>query len=132
MNFPHSVVRHVFPLVPLIFRCMAYLPHRFPNDCNDRRFTEFQRLRSASVEGKPCGSPTKNGCANLTPRCRCRAAKENEIAKREQNAPHLRWSYHFVIAMWSEKEAQFAPYENEYSLLSSYSPTDLLRAFAWQ
>src|SRR5262245_24759732 len=67
MNLPNSVVRHVFATVVLLLRCMAYVPHRFPNNCDDRGFTEFQRLRSASVKGKPCGSPTKNGCANLTP-----------------------------------------------------------------
>src|SRR4029077_5664001 len=40
---------------------------RFPNNCNDRRLTEGQLLRRASVKRKPCGSPTKNCCANLTP-----------------------------------------------------------------
>ena len=34
MNFPNSVVRHVFATVVLFFRCMAYVPHRFPNNCN--------------------------------------------------------------------------------------------------
>ena len=67
MNFPHRVVRHVFATIALIFRSMAYVPVRFPNNCNDRRLTEGQLLRSASVKRKPCGSPTKNGCANLTP-----------------------------------------------------------------
>src|ERR1700756_2537528 len=67
MNFPHSVVRHVFATVALIFRCVAYVPERFPNNCNDRRLTEGQLLRSASVKRKLCGSPTKYGCANLTP-----------------------------------------------------------------
>src|SRR5215831_9122808 len=64
MNFPHSVVGHVLATVVLLFRCMAYVPHRFPNNCNDRRFTEFQRLRSGSMKRKPRGSPTENGCAN--------------------------------------------------------------------
>ena len=36
MNFPHSVVRHVFATVALIFRSMAYVPVRFPNNCDDR------------------------------------------------------------------------------------------------
>src|SRR5262249_1191932 len=67
MNLPNSVVRHVLSTVVLLLRCMAYVPHRFPNNCNDRRLTVFQRLRSASVKRKPCGSPTKNGCANFTP-----------------------------------------------------------------
>ena len=67
MNFPHSVVRHVFATVVLLLRCMTYVPHRFPNNCNDRRLTEFQRLRRARVKRKPCGSPTKNSCANLAP-----------------------------------------------------------------
>src|ERR1700756_2211337 len=71
MNLPDSVIRHVFATVALIFRCMAYVPERFPNNCNDRRLTEGQLLRSASVKGKPCGSPTKNGCANLTPLWLC-------------------------------------------------------------
>jgi len=70
MNFPNSVVRHVFATVALIFRCMAYVPESFPNHCDDRRLTEGQLLRRASVKRKPYGSPTKNGCANLTPlRC---------------------------------------------------------------
>src|SRR5215468_8582104 len=78
MNLPNSVVRHVFPLVSLIFRRMAYVPHRFPNNCNDRRLTEFQRLRRASVKRKSCGSPTKNGCANLTPLRLCRYFTDND------------------------------------------------------
>src|SRR4029077_17372765 len=52
MNFVHSVVRHVLSTVPLIFRRMAYVPERFPNNCDDRRLTEGQLLRSASVKGK--------------------------------------------------------------------------------
>src|SRR5262245_51735730 len=67
MNLPHSVVRHVFATVALIFRSMTYVPERFPDHCNDRRFTEGQLLRRASVKRKPRGSPTKNCCANLTP-----------------------------------------------------------------
>src|SRR5262245_57966369 len=67
MNLPHSVVRHVLSTVVLFLRCVAYIPVRFPNNCNDRRLTEFQRLRRASVKRKPCGSPTKNGRANITP-----------------------------------------------------------------
>jgi len=43
----------------------AYVPERFPNNCNDRRLTEGQLLRSASVKRKQCGSPTKHCCANL-------------------------------------------------------------------
>src|SRR5262249_6590237 len=31
MNFPNSVVRHVFATVVLLLRCMAYVPHRFSN-----------------------------------------------------------------------------------------------------
>ena len=72
MNLPHCVVRHVLSTVVLIFRRMAYVPHRFPNNCNDRRFTEGQLLCRASVKRKPCESPTKNGCANLTPVRLCR------------------------------------------------------------
>src|SRR5262249_28774031 len=74
MNFPHSIVRHVFAMVVLLLRCMAYVPHRLPNNCNDRRLTEFQRLCRASVKRKPCGSPTKTvvrishhcGCAGIS------------------------------------------------------------------
>src|SRR5262249_15992070 len=33
---PNSVVRHVLSTVALIFRGMAYVPVRFPNNCNDR------------------------------------------------------------------------------------------------
>src|SRR5215831_14828709 len=77
MNFPNSVVRHVLSTVALIFRCMAYVPERFPNNCNDRRLTEGQLLRSATVKRKPCGSPTKNGCANLTPLRFCRHFTDN-------------------------------------------------------
>jgi hypothetical protein len=78
MNFPDSVVRHVSATVALIFRCMAYVPVRFPNNCNHRRLTEAQLLRSASVKRKPCGSPTKNGCANLTPLRFCRYFTDND------------------------------------------------------
>src|SRR5690348_10984438 len=53
MNLPHSVVRHVLSTVALIFRSMAYIPHRFPDNCNDRRFTEDQFLCRASVKRKP-------------------------------------------------------------------------------
>ena len=67
MNFPNSVVRQVPTTVVLLFRCMADVPVRFPNNSNDRRLTEGQLLCSASVKRKPCGSPTKNCCANLTP-----------------------------------------------------------------
>ena len=78
MYFPNSVVRHVLSTVALIFRCMAYVPVRFPNNCNDRRLTEGQLLRSASVKRKPCGSPTKNCCANLTPMRFCRHFTDND------------------------------------------------------
>src|SRR5246127_938727 len=78
MNLPDSVVRHVFSTVALIFRCMTYVPKRFPNNCNDRRLTEGQLLRSASVKRKPCGSPTKNCCANLTPLRFCRYFTDND------------------------------------------------------
>ena len=78
MNFPHRVVRHVFATIALIFRSMAYVPVRFPNNCNDRRLTEGQLLCSASVKRKPCGSPTKNGCANLTPLRFCRYLTDND------------------------------------------------------
>jgi len=74
MIFPNSVVRHVFATVVLLLRCMAYVPHRFPNNCNDRRLTEFQRLRRASVKRKPCGVQLKTvvrishhcGCAGIS------------------------------------------------------------------
>src|SRR5262245_44547632 len=46
---------------------MAYIPERFADHCNDRRLTEGQLLHIASVKRKPCGSPTKIGCVNLTP-----------------------------------------------------------------
>src|SRR5215467_482148 len=78
MNFPHRVVRHVLATVALIFRCMAYVPHRFPNNRNDRRLTEGQLLRTASVKRKPCWSPTKNGCANLTPLRLCWYFTDND------------------------------------------------------
>src|SRR5678816_4038402 len=78
MNFPHSVVRHVLSTVALIFRGMADVPERFPNNCNDRRLTEGQLLGSASVKRKPCGSPTKNCCANLTPLRFCRYFTDND------------------------------------------------------
>src|SRR5262249_7393776 len=58
--------------------CMAYVPHRFPNNCDSRRLTEGQLLRSASVKRKSCGSPTKNGCANLTPLRLCRYFTDND------------------------------------------------------
>jgi hypothetical protein len=67
MNFPNSVVRQVPTTVVLLFRCMADVPVRFHNNCNDKRLTEDQLLCSANVKRKPCGSPTKNCCANLTP-----------------------------------------------------------------
>src|SRR5215475_13634845 len=67
MNLPHSVVQHVLSTVALIFRSMAYIPERFADHCNDSEIDRGQLLRSASVKRKPCGSPTKNGCANLTP-----------------------------------------------------------------
>jgi hypothetical protein len=57
---------------------MAYIPERFRNNRNDRRLTEGQLLRSASVKRKPCGSPTKNGCANLTPLRFCRHFADND------------------------------------------------------
>jgi len=59
MNLPNSVVRHVFSTVVLIFRCMAYIPVRFADHRNDRRLTEGQLLRSASVKRKPCGVQLK-------------------------------------------------------------------------
>src|SRR5260370_25441409 len=111
MNFPHSVVRHVFATVALIFRCVAYVPERFPNNCNDRRLTEGQLLRSASLKRKPCGSPTKNCCANLTP---LRFCSESQVtgsgaatAVLQNNAAIMSvvgyfipvCSYHFVVAV---------------------------------
>src|SRR5262245_38975774 len=78
MNFPNSVVRHVLSTVALIFRSMAYIPERFADHCNDRRFTEGQLLRRASVKRKPCGSPTKNGCANFAPLRFCRYFTDND------------------------------------------------------
>jgi hypothetical protein len=78
MNFPHSVVRHVLSTVALIFRSMAYIPERFADHCNDRRLTEGQLLRSASVKRKASGSPNKNGCANLTLLRFCRYFADND------------------------------------------------------
>src|SRR4029077_17507436 len=78
MNIPNRVVRHVLSTVALIFRCMAYVPERFPNNCDDRRLTEDQLLRRASVKRKPCRSPTKNGCANLAPLRFCRYFTDND------------------------------------------------------
>ena len=49
MNLPNSVVGHVFATVALIFRCMAYVPLRFADHCNDRRLSKGQLLSSASV-----------------------------------------------------------------------------------
>src|SRR5215470_14149933 len=54
MNLPNSVVRHVLSTVALIFRSMTYIPERFADHCNDRRLTEGQLLRRASVKRKPC------------------------------------------------------------------------------
>src|SRR5215468_3795040 len=56
MNLPNSVVRHVLSTVALIFGSMAYIPERFADHCDDRRLTEGQFLRRASVKRKPCGS----------------------------------------------------------------------------
>ena len=70
--------QHVFATVVLLFGSMAYIPERFADDCNDRRLTEGQLLRSASVKRKPCGSPTKNGGANLTPLRFCRYFTDND------------------------------------------------------
>src|SRR5262245_47924345 len=78
MNLPNSVVRHILSTVALIFRSMAYVPERFADHCNDRRLTEGQLLRSASVKRKPCGSPTKKGCANPTPLRFCRYFTDND------------------------------------------------------
>src|SRR6516165_4921663 len=78
VNLPNSVVRHVLSTVALIFRSMAYIPECFADHCNDRRLTEGQLLRSASVKRKPCGSPTKNRCANLTPLRLCRYFTDND------------------------------------------------------
>src|SRR5262249_40050656 len=79
MNLPNSVVRHVLSPVALIFRSMAYIPERFAkNHCNDRKLTEFQLLRRASVKRKPCWSPTKNGCANLAPLRFCGYFTDND------------------------------------------------------
>jgi hypothetical protein len=101
MNFPHGVVRHVFATVALIFRCMAYVPVRFPNNCNDRRFTEGQLLRSASVKRKPCWSPTKNCCANLTP---LRSVLQTNAVIMSVVGYFIPvCSYHFVIAVWRAK-----------------------------
>src|ERR1700745_902905 len=59
MDFPHGVVRHVFATVALIFRCVAHVPERFPDNCNDRRLAEGQLLRSASVKGNGVGVQLK-------------------------------------------------------------------------
>ena len=53
-------------------------PSTLSDHCNDRRLTEGQLLRSASVKRKPCGSPTKNGSANLTPLRLCRYLTDND------------------------------------------------------
>ena len=80
---------------------MAYIPERFADHCNDRRLTESQLLRSASVKRKPCGSPTKNGCANLTPLRFCRYFTDNDaglitgcILKRKVN---IAVCFHFCV-----------------------------------
>jgi len=44
----------------------------------DRRLTEGQLLRRASVKRKACGSPTKNGCANLAPLRLCWYFTDND------------------------------------------------------
>ena len=43
MNLPNSVVRHVFATVVLLFGSMAYVPERFPNNCDDRRLGDHRR-----------------------------------------------------------------------------------------
>src|SRR6516165_2732756 len=83
MNLPNSVVRHILSTVALIFRSMAY---RFADHCNDRRLTEGQFLRRTSVKRKPCGSPTKNGCANLTPLRLCWYFTDNDTGEVERYA----------------------------------------------
>ena len=80
MNFPNGVVGHVLSTVALIFRSMAYIPIRLADHRNGRRLTEGQLLGSASVKRKPCWSPTKNGCANLTPLRFCRYFTDNDLS----------------------------------------------------
>ena len=36
MNFPNSVVRHVFATVALLLRCMAYVDTQETDCCNER------------------------------------------------------------------------------------------------
>jgi len=67
---------------------MAYVPERFTDHSNDRRLTEGQLLCSASVKKKPCVSPTKNGCANITPLRLCRYA-ENYCVVKVPSLPYL-------------------------------------------
>src|SRR6187399_2213254 len=77
-EFPKQRSPACISTIALIFRSMAYIPVRFADYCNDRRLTEGQLFRSASVKRKPCGSPTKNGCANLTPLRFCRYFTDND------------------------------------------------------
>jgi hypothetical protein len=70
---------------------MTYVPERFPNNCDDRRLTEGQLLRSASVKRKPCGA----AAAVLQTNAAIKSVVGYFIAV---------CSYHFVIAMWSAKQ----------------------------
>src|SRR5215472_7602222 len=91
VNLPNSIVRHVLSTVALIFRSMAYIPERFADHCNDRRLAEGQLLRGARVKRKPCGSPTKNACANLAPLRFCKSPSSSTFSSttRPVSANHL-------------------------------------------
>jgi hypothetical protein len=70
---------------------MAYVPERFPNNCDDRRLTEGQLLRSASVKRKPCGAAA--------------AVLQNNAAMMSVVGYFIPvCSYHFVVAVWSAKQ----------------------------
>ena len=91
MNLPNRVVRHVPSTIALIFRSMAYVPERFPNNCDDRRLAEGQLLRSASVKRKPCGAAA--------------AVLQNNAAMMSVVGYFIPvCSYHFVVAVWSAKQ----------------------------
>src|SRR5258708_3010094 len=55
MNFPHSVVGNVLSTVALIFRSMAYVPERFPNNGDDRGISDFQPFSRTSLKWKSRG-----------------------------------------------------------------------------
>src|SRR5262249_55618890 len=77
----------------------AYGPQRFADHCNDRRLTEGQLLRRASVKREPCGSPTTNGCANLAPLWFCRYFTDNDTlnGSQPQNPRCVSWKIHDTL-----------------------------------